>query len=241
MQRFFLDPQAIDGIRVSFPPETSRQILNVLRLKPGQDEVMVLDDSGRQYRVQLLPMAGKSLYGEVLGEDMGASEPRIDLCLAFSLTRRERLEWILQKGTELGVTRFQPFISAHSVVRQLEADKQNRLKSIIREAAEQSERSRLPQLLPPMEFQALLPAAQDELRLMAWERDEAHNRLRRQDGAAAVKSAIVLVGPEGGFSQAEVELAMRSGYRTFSLGPRVLRVETACIAAATLVLHEFEG
>ena len=130
------------------------------------------------------------------------------------------------------------FISAHSVVRQ-QADKQNRLKSIIREAAEQSERSRLPAAATDG-ISGFAPSSQDELRLMAWERDEAHIAAPARR-AAAVKSAIVLVGPEGGFSQAEVELAIVSGYRTFSLGPRVLRVETACIAAATLVLHEFEG
>ncbi|HOO58750.1 MAG TPA: 16S rRNA (uracil(1498)-N(3))-methyltransferase, partial [Anaerolineaceae bacterium] len=106
LNRFFVDPSAILSGRVVFPLELSRQIHKVLRLDVQADQVLVLDNSGKSYLVQLAGWQGKTLTGKILETYLPVQEDRLELELAFSLTKREKTNWILQKGTELGVTRF---------------------------------------------------------------------------------------------------------------------------------------
>jgi 16S rRNA (uracil1498-N3)-methyltransferase len=147
LQRFFVDPNSINGSSVTFSEGVSHQISQVLRLHLTQDEVIVLDGSGAAYLVHLRGKTGRTVTAEVIETLAGNSEESTDLTLCFSLTRREKVEWILQKCTEIGVSKFQPFVSERSVSRlqSLEADRRQRWQAIIREAAEQSERSRLPE------------------------------------------------------------------------------------------------
>ena len=151
------------------------------------------------------------------------------------------MEWVLQKGTEVGVSVFQPFISERTLIQSpaLPAKKVDRWERIIQEAAEQARRSRLPELKPPLSFSECLQeaGAENPLNLVAWEAADSTDQTLEEalDGYQAGKLGL-FVGPEGGFSKEEVALAVSFGCRIVSLGRRILRMETAAIIFPTLVL-----
>jgi 16S rRNA (uracil1498-N3)-methyltransferase len=241
MNRFFISPQNIKDMQVTFPPDITHQIRHVLRL--GQDDLVeVLDNSGKVYRVRLENESGSALVkGRVLETYEGTTEPRVPLVLYFGLTSREKVEWVLQKGTEVGVSVFQPFISERTLIQSpaLPAKKVDRWERIIQEAAEQARRSRLPELKPPLSFSECLQeaGAENPLNLVAWEAADSTDQTLEEalDGYQAGMLGL-FVGPEGGFSKEEVALAVSFGCRIVSLGRRILRMETAAIIFPTLVL-----
>ncbi|RPJ00584.1 MAG: 16S rRNA (uracil(1498)-N(3))-methyltransferase, partial [Chloroflexi bacterium] len=152
-------------------------------------------------------------------------------------------EGVLQKGTEIGVSRFVPVISQRTVISDRErvtANKLPRWERIITEAAEQSRRGRVPVLDDPISFaQAVADAAQSDRALIPWEQEISRSFRSNLSGSGAAAVALI-IGPEGGFSDEEIELAGQYGVIPVTLGPRILRAETAAIAAAMLVLYELE-
>ena len=178
MHRFFVSPSDISGNAVSFPPDLSRQISRVLRMSPG-DEVTVLDDTGWEYAVSLSAIAPAQAEGRITdGRRIGYGEPAIRLTLYQAMIRPERFEWALQKCTELGVSHFVPVVTrrtsrGHGTV---SANRMERWRRIIREAAEQSGRSRLPELDNPQTLEEALESAPRPA-LMAWE-GETHQSLK---------------------------------------------------------------
>lgn len=244
MQHFFIPNTAIQDGTVTLPEDISRQLRQVLRVDEKGEAIVVLDNSGWEYLVQLEGRKGKKLVGSVVGKQLGRPEPGIRLRLSFSLTRREKIEWIIQKGTELGVTAFQPFTSSRSLVKDLHENsaRQQRLNSIIREAAEQSMRSGLPVLMPAVKFADLLARKCDGCRrLIAWEETAVVERLTPEmlalESGALPAEIELVIGPEGGFSSEEISLAEKNGYEQVSLGPYILRTETACITGASILRH----
>ncbi len=243
MQHFFLKPELIQDGVVTFPEDISRQIRNVLRLNMKSDAVIVLDNSGWEYLVQLSGRKGPNVIGEITGKQLGRAEPKRALRLCYSLTRREKMETILQKTTEIGVNNFQPFFSSRSLVQDIHQNsaRQERLTTIIREAAEQSMRSKLPELMPALSFEEMLTAAEEcSVRLIAWEgtaivRQFCVDMLETTKGQKA--EIALVIGPEGGFSSDEVALAEKHGFQQFSLGTNTLRMETACIAGCAIIRH----
>ena len=243
MQHFFINANLIEDGVVTFPEDISRQIRNVLRLNVKSDAVIVLDNSGWEYLVQLTGRKGQSLIGEITCKQIGRPEPVVGLRLCYSLTRREKMEVILQKATEIGATSFQPFISSRSLVQDghQNSARQERLTSIIREAAEQSMRSKLPTLMPALPFEEMLAAAEDcAVKLIAWEGTAIVRQLDAEIlevGKDSGQEIALLIGPEGGFSADEVALAEKYGFQQVSLGSNILRMETACIAGCAIIRH----
>lgn len=243
MHHFFLNSDSIRDGLVTFPENVSRQIRNVLRLKTKSDAVIVLDNSGWEYLVQLTGQKGQNVIGKITGKQLGRPEPTVGLRLCYSLTRREKMEIILQKTTEIGVTCFQPFISSRSLVqdRRQNSARQDRLTAIIREAAEQSMRAKLPVLQPVLDYEEMLRAAEDcAVRLIAWEGTAIVSHVCPEMlsiGENLNPEIALLIGPEGGFSSEEVALAEKHGFQQISLGTNILRMETACIAACAIIRH----
>jgi len=243
MNRFFLDPQLFSDEGVKFSEDIEHQILSVLRLRSG-DEVEVLDNQGHLYRVVLdVGMDKKTVLGQFLSKETAMTEPAIQITLCFGLSNRDKVEWILQKGTEIGVTEFSPFISFRTLVQStdLSEKKKVRWEKIIREAAEQSHRGRLPKLNRPQRFESCLSTTCNEhsLSLIAWEDDDADQMNIAQSLHGFEGSSIALfVGPEGGFSDEEINLAKEAGCRVITLGARILRMETAAIVFPAVVLHD---
>ena len=242
MERFFLEPDKIVEGEITFPEDLSKQIRKVLRLDTRKDAVIVLDNSGWEYLVQLDGLAGNLVTGHIMGKQKGREEPSVKLNLAYSLARREKVEWIIQKGTELGITGFVPYISSRSLVQDLKMNRarQDRLESIAREASEQSMRSKLPVILPVTSYEKMLKNTADhDLKLIAWEVTAIVQRISSETlkplEGNKQRSLVLLIGPEGGFSADEVKLAEEYGFQQISFGNSILRMETACIAGSAIL------
>ena len=240
MHRFFLDPTQIGHQTVRFDADQAHQMRRVLRLRPG-DRVLALDGRGRQYEVVLDEVTNARVIGRVAAQSEAGGEPGTRLTLFQSLLRRDKFEWVLQKGTEVGVSAFTPVTTRRSLVRgdDVTPEKMVRWERIIREAAEQSGRGLLPRLLPPAPFSAAtVAAAALDRAVIAWEGEP-----QRTLGEALAHSGDLLevglfIGPEGGFEADEIDEAAAQGVVAATLGRRILRTETAAVVGAALVLHE---
>ncbi len=245
MHRFFLPPTSFQPGSVSFPPDLAHQITSVLRLSPGQT-VIVLDGQGREYEIELTQVDRSQTAGRILSDRPAAGEPPIRLTLYLALSRREKFEWMLQKCTEVGASAFVPVITSRTLVQDSRdaAKKLERWQRILREAAEQSRRGRIPDLHPPLRFDAALAGAHHDLKLIPFEGEHTVS-LRQALGPLPLvqgeSSAAVFIGPEGGFSDEEILAARQSGFQPITLGRRILRMETAAVVAAALLIYETEN
>ena len=240
MHRFFVPPSAIQGDTVAFAREQARQLARVLRARPGQ-RVVVLDDSGLERLVRLTVVGPREALGKVEETVSGRGEPSLRLVLYMAVLKGDRFELVLQKGTELGVAAFVPVLFARSVSRPdamaWARGRRGRWERILREAAEQSGRSRLPRLGEPMTLEEAASAARG-LRLAPWEGEGSRSLRSLLEGLDGPPGEVsLLVGPEGGFEPWEVEVVRSRGFHTVGLGPRILRAETAAIVSTALVMH----
>jgi 16S rRNA (uracil1498-N3)-methyltransferase len=254
MHRFFIPPSWIQGNEVSITGPQAHQIARVLRMRGG-DSVIVLDNSGWEIEVRLISVDRAKITGTVEHRRLASGEPRTKITLYQAVLKSNRLEFVLQKATELGVIEFVPTITNRCVISDLDVveRKYRRWGWIIQEAAEQSRRGRKPPLRPVVLFpQACEQASRSGgLSVIPWEEESAislRELLRQppagtdQDGSAEQSwpplTISLFVGPEGGFAPSEVDLARRYGLVPVTLGPRILRAETAGVAAVTAMLYD---
>ena len=247
MHRFFIPPENIGEHEVIFPENIVRQMRNVLRIQTGE-LVIVLDNLGCQYKVTMDELSVKQVRGKILEKYPAMSEPKTRLHLYFSLTQREKVEWILQKCTELGAVVFTPFVCARSLAQEkgMDASKARRWEKIIQEAAEQCGRGRIPTLDDVVTLAQALKVivVKTELALVAW---EGERQVNLKDVIKSLKPRIrtrkalsVFIGPEGGFTDNEMDAFRKAGVQSFSLGERILKMETAAMAVCGLILYELE-
>ena len=242
LHRFFVDPAQLGGERVVLTGPHAHQMSRVLRLKAG-DRLVLLDGTGQEYVVRLDEVRPSAVAATVEAAQPSRPEPGLILTLYQALVPRDRFETVLQKGTEIGVSRFVPVWCERSIVPggdKIDEGRLERWRRIVTEAAEQCERGTVPEVAPPLRFSDALAAAVNDGPLMvAWEREQERSieaGLRAVlDGA---HSLGLMVGPEGGFSTPEIEQARNAGAVTVSLGPRILRTETAGPILAALALYE---
>lgn len=236
--RFFIPPGWLDSSIVHLQGDTARQIHTVLRMQPG-DEIVVLDNSGMEWGV-VLTLVGKELaQGQIISHQPAPGEPGLQLTLYQGTLKGQKFEWVLQKGTELGVSRFTPTICQRSIVRDKSTllKKYGRWQQIIKEAAEQCGRGKLPQLAQPLTLvEALNQAHTSDVRLMPWE--EAGETTLKEVLNKKANNIALFIGPEGGFSTEEARLAQQAGIKLVTLGKRILRAETAGLAACAAIMFE---
>ena len=243
--RFFVDPSAFDEERVRlFDPELGHQLAHVLRLGRG-DRIVLLDGEGWQYTVALDTVDRRgTVNGIIETREVAGGEPRLRLTIYLPLIRAERFEWALQKGVELGAATFVPTTCARSIDIDPDERKLTRWRRIIREAAEQSRRGRLPRLTPAIPFvEACARRGSSDPALLLWEGTDATplaRTLRTLQQHAPPASLALFSGPEGGLTDDERQCAGRHGIMSVSLGPRTLRAETAPIAATAIIVYEFD-
>lgn len=243
--RFFVEPGLLGGERVVLTGAQAHQISRVLRLKPG-DRVVLLDGGDREYVVRLDEVRTSSVTGTVASTRARRPEPGLVLTLYQALVPRDRFETVLQKGTEVGISRFVPVWCERSIVPggdRVDASRLERWRRIVTEAAEQCERGIVPEVTAPLRFpEALVAAVRTGPLVLAWERERERSiqaGLQSALSVAADPHALgLMTGPEGGFSHLEIELARDAGAVTVSLGPRILRTETAGPILAALALYE---
>ncbi len=237
--RFYIPPEYINPPVVHFPRDRFAQIVNVLRLKPG-DQVHVFGINGMEYQVRLSRVQQREIQGEIVAVLHPQTEPAIALQLWVCASRREKMEWIIQKCTEIGVTSFRFLVSERSLVQKVPdlLSKSERWQQIAMEAAEQSGRVNIPQILPAMQLQHALaqPADAEVLKLIAWELDRQHSIQQLIQDKTDRKQSILLIGPEGGLSDTEVKLALQHDFHAVTLGKRIYRLETAAMLGCVLIL-----
>lgn len=220
VHRFFVAPGETAGERFGLPPSIAHQVRRVLRLGTG-DRLVLLPGDGTEVGCRL---EGETCVVEARRPATGEPAHRLEVVQA--LLKGDALETVVRTGTELGVAAFRLMVSERCVVRELSTRKLDRLRAVAREAAEQSERGRLPAIDGPVR---LVAAVRPRAVLLA-ERGAAE-RLGAIDPPGAL-----IIGPEGGFTEAELEAAVAAGARLAWLGPRILRSETVAAAAAAVVL-----
>lgn len=240
--RFFLTETKLAPDAQIDLAEIHHQLQVVLRLGIGE-QIVLLDGEGRAFLAEIIALTRKTAVGQLLVELPPPAEPAIAVTLYQCTLKADKFEWVLQKGAELGVNHFVPVISQRAIVRPAATilKKYERWQAILREAAEQCERGRIPTLAPPLEWSAAVTQAEG-LRLLAWEEPTTAAVSIKQalhgdaNNTSLRKRVSVLIGPEGGIATAEATEALAAGWQTITLGPRILRAETAALTSIVLTM-----
>lgn len=246
MPVYFINSAQVDHGKITVQDRLAHHLRDVLRSQEGET-LFLVDEQPRRYTARLIESHPARLILEVLKEESPPPFPLPALHLGIGLLKGEKLEWVLQKATELGVARITPLVTERAVVRP-KADRvshqQERWTKIITEAAQQSGRWTVPILDPPTELLAFITrTAGDGLKLIFWEGAPSQSPRRRiAEGLASdPREGVLLIGPEGGWEREEVDAACAMGYQALSHGARILRAETAALAALSIVQYEIEG
>lgn len=239
MARFFVAPGQIEGDRLRLLGADAHHAVKVLRLGPG-DAVVALDGTGWAYRAVIEAAAPGEVVATIASREP-APEPPVPITLYQALPKADKLELVIQKATELGMARLVPVAASRSVV-QLRPDKAEgklaRWQKIAQEAAEQSERGRVPVVAGPVSVEEIA-LAPGELGLVLSERVEGPS-LPKALPAVPPGAIAVFVGPEGGWTPEELAQLRAKGVEEVSLGRRILRTETAGLAALAIVMAAYE-
>jgi len=234
-RRFLVSPEALRDAEVTFSPAQARQLSVVLRLRAG-DPVAVFDGAGREWAAQLTLVTPRRAAARLLGEEARDAPPRLRLTLAQVVPRGAAMDLIIAKATELGVSRIVPLEAARSVRRGAAARQGARWRRLMAEASEQCGRRSVPELADACSLGELLQRHPSDEPLLACDRGAGSSPLAGWCQALATAPALtVVVGGEGGLSAEEVDRVRLHGGRLVSLGPRLLRAETAALAALTVI------
>ncbi|MGQ9754510.1 MAG: 16S rRNA (uracil(1498)-N(3))-methyltransferase [Desulfotomaculales bacterium] len=240
--RFFVPPDAWAGDRVTITGRDYHHIRHVLRLGPGA-RLIVLDGGGRSFEAVIETVQKGSVSALVTGEAPALPEPPVKVTLVQGLPRGEKMELIVQKATEIGVTGIVPLAAARAVLR-LAGDRAGRRRlrwqRIAVEAAEQSGRGRFPVVGEIQDLAGVLRGLPEgAAAFLLWEAEQATTLKQVLRAGPARAEVYLFIGPEGGFTRDEVAAARDAGVVPVSLGGRILRTETAGLVAAALVLYEW--
>jgi 16S rRNA (uracil1498-N3)-methyltransferase len=238
--RFFISPEQVAGQLITVSGEDVRHIGAVLRMKTG-DELLLCDGKGSEYSVKIIHIDRTEIKTEIVNKTRRElAYPRVTL--GQGLPKSDKMDWIVQKATELGVESIVPLVTERTIVKVRDEEKRvSRWQKIAREAAMQSNRVDIPvigQIVSSNDFLRTLNSELGTLLLFPWEEGTKPIKdvLRGSEG---IKQITVLIGPEGGFSSAEAESASRRGFHPVSLGPNILRTETAAIAVLSMIGYEY--
>jgi 16S rRNA (uracil1498-N3)-methyltransferase len=235
--RFFVD--AVDGDRVKLSREDSHHLLRVMRAEHGAPFIVLA--GGMQYDCRLTGADEGVAVGEVLACRPAPGEPPVQISLYQGLAKGEKMELVIQHGTELGICEFVPVATSRAIVKlepKKASERVDRWQKIAREAAEQSRRGAVPRVASVLTWKEAMAraASSSDLVLVPWEEGGAPLRQTLEAHATARRIAV-FIGPEGGLSPEEVELAKSVGFLPVTLGPRILRTEMAGLAAAAAIQY----
>lgn len=245
LPRFFLPPTQFQGDQLVLLDEDANHAARVLRMKEG-DRLYALDGLGTLYHAEVTGVDKRTVTCRITGQEPAGGELPVEVTLVQGLPKGEKFEWIIQKATELGVTRIVPVVTERTVVKiqgDRAQDKVRRWQAIAKEAAEQCERAVVPVVEAPVPFRRWLEGgkAASTLRLACLEREGRLPMARALTSPSPEAAIELVVGPEGGFTPAEGEALVESGAIATTLGPRILRTETASLAALAIVGAALEG
>jgi 16S rRNA (uracil1498-N3)-methyltransferase len=241
--RIYVSPLPEGTSDIELADDTVRYLRNVLRLGPG-DEVLFFDGSGWEYRGVIDRFEDRGSSARIIARQRIPIEIPVRITLAQGLPKGDKMEFIVQKATELGVARIVPFRSSRTIPRRTEeraAKRLERWRRIAAEAAEQCGRGDVPGISGTHSFtEALGAAGAGPVKILFWEAERSLSirEILKSEETRSAKEFFLVVGPEGGLSGEEVEIARQLGFLTASLGQLVLRVETAALAILTIFQYE---
>jgi 16S rRNA (uracil1498-N3)-methyltransferase len=238
LTRVYIDAPVIAGKHLLLEGSAANHVARVLRLRVG-DALTLFNGGGGEFGAHIDEIHKDSVLVRVAEHRSTDRESSLSLTLAQGISRGERMDWVIQKATELGTARIVPVSTKRSVVRLDERQAERKWqhwRAIAVAACEQCGRNRIPELTEPVDFYELLAsAAAAPTRLLL----SPGGDTRLDDLEDVGAGIMVLIGPEGGLEDIEQEAALAAGFKTVRLGPRVLRTETAAIAALTIIQHHF--
>lgn len=240
LTRVHVDAVLVPGQRARLEGSAANHVTRVLRARVG-DELTLFDGRGSEYGARIEEFRKEAVVVAVGEERAVDRESPLPLTLAQGVSRGERMDWVVQKATELGVSRIVPVMTERTVVRLDEQQAQKRTqhwRAIAVAACEQSGRNRVPEITAPLGFHEVMRAdtgTRAPTRLLL----SPTGQLRLDDLEKPTGGVVVLIGPEGGLTDSEQEQALGAGFLPLRLGPRILRTETAAIAALTIIQREF--
>lgn len=242
MPKFFVDKSSVLDEEILIQDENVNHIKNVLRLEEG-DTLIINDRQGKDYKCIISLIENNVIKARITETFDSETEPTIDTVLFQSLVKGEKMELVIQKAIEIGVTKIIPMATSRCVVKlesgKKTASKVDRWNKIAESAAKQSGRGIVPQVCEPMTFSKALEYAKDHLETacIPYEK-EKENTIKAFLNGQKAQSFGIFIGPEGGFSEEEVLEAKENGVSSITLGPRILRSETAGLVVLANIMYE---
>jgi 16S rRNA (uracil1498-N3)-methyltransferase len=243
MRYFYIEPAALKKSIIAIEGSEVRHIKNVLRLKPG-DTICLFDGQGFEYEADIQRLCANRIEIKIRHKFPATRESPVQIVLAQALLKEKKMDRLLRHLCELGITHWVPFISERSVpkpgAKRLPA-RVERWEKILKESCKQCQRASLPQIMKMMSFEEVVQFGQScDLKIVFYENESATLRsLVSPSPEPAPQKILSILGPEGGFSDSEIAHARSDGCVIAGLGPRILRAETATIAACTLIQSLF--
>lgn len=237
MARFFLPKKNIAGRRAAIAGPELDHLRRVLRLRAG-DPIVFFDDAGWEYEAVIRSLSPQSAEVEILRSFQAETESPLHLTLAVGLTKGEKMDFVVEKATELGVGAIIPFVSAFTVPKLDQRKVEQRLerwRKIALAAAKQCGRTRLPEISALNSYKDLVLRTTSSLNLLFWERETQRTLRQIHETDPQAQSIQLVIGPEGSLSDEEAGWAQQHGFIAVRLGRRILRAETAAVVAASLV------
>jgi 16S rRNA (uracil1498-N3)-methyltransferase len=238
MARFFVPRKNLRDNHGWIDGQELAHLRKVLRLVAG-DRITVFDDAGWEHEAVIRRLSTDQGEIEIVKSYEAGRESALQITLGVGLTKGEKMDFVVEKATELGVQTIVPFTSAFSVPK-LDAKKiaarTARWDKIALSAAKQCGRTRVPEILPLCEFQTFIKTDSGEtLKLLFWENEQKQSLHEAREKYPQTRSVLLAIGPEGGFATQEADLAKSHGFEPVQIGRRILRAETAVVAALSLV------
>ena len=242
MHRFFVSKEFIDKDKINISGDDVNHILKVLRLKNGE-KIIVCDRVKTEYLCSILSIDKKSIICNIIESKSNISEPPIIVDLFQGIPKSTKMDLIVQKCTELGINSIIPVDTQRTIIKTgYDKDSSNKLvryQRIAEEAAKQSSRGHIPDIFEPISFERALKKMVDyDMVVMPYE-NELHTGLKQTlKGKNNINKIAIIIGPEGGFTEQEVAMARDNGAATVTLGPRILRTETAGFMCLSIIMYE---
>ena len=244
MRRFFCNDTPVVGEDALITGQDARHLTRVLRLKPG-DDVVVLSGDGREYLGKTVHITPDEVKVIILSEHLCNTDPAVELTIALGFLKEKKMDDLVRQLTELGMFRFQPFFARRSVSRPDSARMASRVRrweKIAQESIKQCRRGSVPEICPAVPLEEVFSkSASDHVKILFWEAQDRKTlfpEVRRETADSPI-SVTILLGPEGGLANDEVSTARNAGFDICSLGPRILKAETAVVSACTLVQYVY--
>jgi 16S rRNA (uracil1498-N3)-methyltransferase len=247
LQRYFVENNQIKNEKITIAGEDAHHIVRVMRMKVN-DPIICVDPNGKLYQSEIEEISNETVYLRIVKWMDVTNELPVSVTIAQGLPKGDKLELVIQKGTELGANAFLPFFASRSIVKWDEKKgrkKVERLEKIAKEAAEQSHRNKLPQISEALSFDLLIQeSSRYDLKIVAYEEAAKSGEISRLASSLRDikegQSIVAVFGPEGGLTNTEITKLENSGFISCGLGPRILRTETAPFYFLAAVSYQLE-